>query len=114
MRLDLTNFLFILSVVLFLLVLLFPQYCFGLLLKVQRMLKRKEPEKIERTVNYVTAGIIFLEMALPDSQTLGISQELCKNATPGDLLEIEMLDGNPVRVRILEVRQHRDSSGDFD
>lgn len=67
--------------------------------------------QIQRTVEYISTGIIFLGRALPDSDTMGIPQSLCEDATPGDLLEITIEEKQVVSARVLEVREPRDNSG---
>ncbi len=66
---------------------------------------------IKRSVGYITEGIIFLTSTLPESETLGINQDLCRDATPGDLLEITLEEKTVVGAKVLEVREPRDTTG---
>lgn len=103
-------------IVLMLFLVSFPQY--GMLIgaflvgKIRKVFVNDENmTTVQRSVEYISSGIIFLSTPLPDTETLGIPFELCEEATPGDLIEITLDQKKVISAKILEVREHIDTSG---
>lgn len=111
---DTSSVLFGVFVLIFLLILLWPHFFYKLLLLAKGWIFGTEDSKTERTVNYISSGIVFLATPLPNTETFGIPQDLCPDATPGDLIEIGFTAGIPSSARVIEVREHRNDSGSFD